>query len=191
MKTGFLVAGRAVGPGQPAYRIADAAAHHDGDVQLGYKLIETAGRAGAHAITFQAPGAGGPLSERDFKSLLGHAQYVGLTAFGTADDDQQVSFLASLDVPAFVLARPDPELLRAAAALGKPLFVLDADGTAAREAIEGLRAATGGANVAVLHRHDATSLIDADGHVIMTRHTLHGTRPASAAGAARKGQRRA
>jgi sialic acid synthase SpsE len=191
MRSTLVVAGRRVGPGCPPYRIADAAAHHEGDVQLGYKLIETAGAAGAHAIAFHAPRPGLALSERDFKSLLGHAQYVGLTAFGTADDDRQVTFLSSLDVPAFVLARPDSDLLRAAAAFGKPLFVLDADGTVSAETTASLRTAAAGADVVLLRRVEDGSLIEADGHVIMTRHTLDGTRPPSAAGAARKGKEHA
>ena len=135
MKPVFAIAGRAVGRGQPCYVIAEAGVNHNCDVQLGYKLIETAGAAGADAIKFQSYTASkiatraaprywvepadpkgtqwdtfdklDKLSDRDFKSLLGHARQVGLTAFSTPFDDEAVDFLASLDVPAFKIASAD------------------------------------------------------------------------------------
>ena len=136
MKSTFEIAGRRSGKGQPCYVIAEAGVNHNCDVQLGYKLIETAGAAGADAIKFQSYTASqdldprGPallggarrtrtgtqwdtfdkldkLSDRDFKSLLGHARHVGLTAFSTPFDDEAVDFLASLDVPAFKIASAD------------------------------------------------------------------------------------
>jgi len=107
MKSSFLINGRTVGKGAPCYVIAEAGVNHNCDVQLGYKLIETAGAAGASAIKFQSYTASkiatrvaprywvepedprgtqwdtfarlDKLSERDFKSLLGHARHVGLT----------------------------------------------------------------------------------------------------------------
>jgi hypothetical protein len=178
MKVGFTVGGRAVGPGQPTYRIADAAAHHGGDVQLGYKLIETAGAAGADAVVFHAPGNPGALPEREFKSLLGQAQYVGLTAFGTAADPSQVGFLASLDVPALVVASGDDALWRAAAATGKPLFVVAVGPEPDRP------------GAAFLYP-GPSSLIEADGHVIMTPHTLDAARAQAAGRLVRKEDQRA
>ena len=135
MKAAFPIAGRAVGKGQPCYVIAEAGVNHNCDVQLGYKLIETAAAAGADAIKFQSYTASkistrvaprywvepsdpdgtqwdtfdklDKLSDRDFKALLGHARQVGLTAFSTPFDDEAVDFLASLDVPAFKIASAD------------------------------------------------------------------------------------
>jgi sialic acid synthase SpsE len=135
MKSEFLIAGRAVGKGQPCYVIAEAGVNHNCDVQLGYKLIETAAASGADAIKFQNYRAGriatrvaprywvepddphgsqwdtfdrlDKLSDRDFKALLGHARQVGITAFSTPFDDLAVDFLASLDVPAFKIASAD------------------------------------------------------------------------------------
>jgi N,N'-diacetyllegionaminate synthase len=135
MKATFAIDGRAVGHGQPCYVIAEAGVNHNCDVQLGYKLIETAGAAGADAIKFQSYTASkiatrkaprywvepddpkgtqwdtfdklDKLSERDFKALLGQARHVGLTAFSTPFDDEAVDFLASLDVPAFKIASAD------------------------------------------------------------------------------------
>ena len=135
MKSTFLVGDRLVGQGQPCYVIAEAGVNHNCDVQLGYKLIETAGASGADAIKFQSYTAGkistrvaprywvepadpkgtqwdtfdrlDKLSERDFKALLGHAKHVGLTAFSTPFDDEAVDLLASLDVPAIKIASAD------------------------------------------------------------------------------------
>ena len=135
MKQVFEIDGREVGRGRPCYLIAEAGVNHNCDVQLGYRLIETASAAGADAIKFQSYTAsrictrvaprywvepqdpdGGQwdtfdrldkLSERDFKSLLRHARHVGLTAFSTPFDDQAVDLLASLDVPAFKIASAD------------------------------------------------------------------------------------
>src|SRR5262249_2479831 len=132
MKASFPIDGRPVGKGHPCYVIAEAGVNHNCDVQLGYKLVETAGQAGADALKFQSYTASkittraaprywfepddpkgtqwdsydklDKLSERDFKSLLGHARQVGITAFSTPFDEEAVDFLASLDVPAFKIA---------------------------------------------------------------------------------------
>ncbi len=135
MKQAFEIDGRKVGRGQPCYVIAEAGVNHNCDVQLGYRLIEMAGRSGADAIKFQSYKASkistrvaprywtekddphgtqwdtfarlDTLSDRDFKALLGHARQVGLTAFSTPFDDDAVDLLASLDVPAFKIASAD------------------------------------------------------------------------------------
>ena len=86
--------GRPIGKGLPVYLVAAAGSRHGGDIQLGYKLIETAGAAGADAILLQRGG----LSEREVKSLFGHARQVGLTALGEASDEGDIDLLASLDV---------------------------------------------------------------------------------------------
>ena len=183
MKRTFPIAGRLVGQGQPCYVIAEAGVNHNCDVQLGYKLIETAGAAGADAIKFQsytaskiatrvaprywlepADPAGSQwdtfdrldkLGERDFKSLLGHARHVGLTAFSTPFDDGAVDFLASLDVPAFKIASADLTchgLIERAARLGRPMILSTGTSTLAEveEALEVCRRA-GNEQVALLH----------------------------------------
>jgi N,N'-diacetyllegionaminate synthase len=183
MKPAFAIAGRAVGLGQPCYVIAEAGVNHNCDVQLGYKLIETAGAAGADAIKFQSYTASkiatrvaprywvepadpkgtqwdtfdklDKLSDRDFKSLLGHARHVGLTAFSTPFDDEAVDFLASLDVPAFKIASADLTchgLIARAARVGKPMLLSTGTSTLAEveEALEVCRRA-GNEEVALLH----------------------------------------
>ncbi len=183
MKPGFAIAGRAVGHGHPCYVIAEAGVNHNCDVQLGYKLIETAGAAGADAIKFQSYTASkiatraaprywvepadpkgtqwdtfdklDKLSDRDFKSLLGHARHVGLTAFSTPFDDEAVDFLASLDVPAFKIASADLTchgLIERAARVGRPMLLSTGTSTLAEveEALEVCRRA-GNEEVALLH----------------------------------------
>jgi sialic acid synthase SpsE len=183
MKPVFDIAGRPVGIGQPCYVIAEAGVNHNCDVQLGYKLIETAGAAGADAIKFQSYTASkistrvaprywveakdpngtqwdtfdklDKLSDRDFKSLLGHARQVGITAFSTPFDDEAVDFLASLDVPAFKIASADLTchgLIERAARVGKPMLLSTGTSTLAEvaEALDVCRRA-GNDEVALLH----------------------------------------
>ena len=183
MKPAFAIAGRAFGIGRPCYVIAEAGVNHNCDVQLGYKLIETAGAAGADAIKFQSYTASkiatraaprywveaadprgtqwdtfdklDKLSERDFKSLLGHARHVGLTAFSTPFDDEAVDLLASLDVPAFKIASADLTchgLIERAARVGRPMILSTGTATLAEveEALAVCRAA-GNEQVVLLH----------------------------------------
>jgi N,N'-diacetyllegionaminate synthase len=183
MKETFAIAGRKVGRGEPCYVIAEAGVNHNCDVQIGYKLIETAGAAGADAIKFQSYTASkiatrvaprywvepadprgtqwdtfdklDKLSDRDFKSLLGHARHVGLTAFSTPFDDEAVDFLASLDVPAFKIASADLTchgLIDRAARVGKPMLLSTGTSTLSEveEALEVCRRA-GNEEVALLH----------------------------------------
>jgi N,N'-diacetyllegionaminate synthase len=183
MKSTFEIAGRKVGQGQPCYVIAEAGVNHNCDVQLGYKLIETAAAAGADAIKFQSYTASristrlaprywfepadpngtqwdtfdklDKLSDRDFKSLLGHARQVGVTAFSTPFDDAAVDFLASLDVPAFKIASADLTchgLIERAARVGKPMIL--STGTSSLSEVEEALAVcrrAGNDQVAILH----------------------------------------
>jgi sialic acid synthase SpsE len=135
VKSHFDIAGRSVGLGRPCYVIAEAGVNHNCDLELGYRLIESAAAAKADAIKFQsytaskiatrtaprywvepADPAGtqwdtfdrlDKLSDRDFEALLRHARQLGLTAFSTPFDDEAVEFLAGLGVPAFKIASAD------------------------------------------------------------------------------------
>jgi len=183
MKSEFAIAGRMVGKGHPCYVIAEAGVNHNCDVQLGYKLIETAGASGADAIKFQSYKASkistrvaprywfepadpkgtqwdtfarlDTLSDRDFKSLLGHARHVGLTAFSTPFDDDAVDLLAGLDVPAFKIASADltcHPLIERTARVGKPMILSTGTSTLA-EVEEALEVCLNAGNdqVALLH----------------------------------------
>jgi N,N'-diacetyllegionaminate synthase len=183
LKSSFRIDGRTVGQGAPCYVIAEAGVNHNCDVQIGYKLVETAGASGADAIKFQSYTASkistrvaprywteaddptgtqwdtfdklDKLSLRDFKSLLGHARHVGITAFSTPFDDEAVDFLASLDVPAFKIASADLTchgLIERAARVGKPMLLSTGTATIGdvEQALEVCRKA-GNEQVAILH----------------------------------------
>ena len=183
MKSSFLIDGKTVGKGAPCYVIAEAGVNHNCDVQLGYKLVETAGASGADAIKFQSYTAGkiatrvaprywvepadpqgtqwdsfdklDKLTDREFKSLLGHARHVGLTAFSTPFDDEAVDFLAALDVPAFKIASADLTchgLIERAARVGKPMLLSTGTATLSdvEQALE-VCARAGNDQVAILH----------------------------------------
>ena len=47
------IAGRAIGPGQPAFVIAEVAQSHDGSLGMAHAFIDTAAESGADAIKFQ------------------------------------------------------------------------------------------------------------------------------------------
>lgn len=52
-KRRFTIAGRPVGPGHPAYVIAEAGSNHNRDLPTAKRLIEVAAEAGADAVKFQ------------------------------------------------------------------------------------------------------------------------------------------
>ena len=60
-----------IGPGYPAYFIADIAANHDGDIKRAKKLISLAKEAGANAVKFQHHDVSKYVSDKGFKSLGG------------------------------------------------------------------------------------------------------------------------
>jgi N,N'-diacetyllegionaminate synthase len=48
------IGGRTIGPGQPCFIIAEAGVNHNGDLEVGKRLVEAASRAGADAVKFQS-----------------------------------------------------------------------------------------------------------------------------------------
>jgi sialic acid synthase SpsE len=113
---------RSIGPGEPLYRLAAVGTHHGGDAQLGYRLIETAGAKSADAVVL----ARGALSERDFKSVLGHAGHVGLVALGAPCSVEDVRLLASLAVPGLRIPEADvadPAVVLEAARASCPIIL--------------------------------------------------------------------
>jgi sialic acid synthase SpsE len=138
--------GRLVGPGEPLYRIADAGAAHGGDLQLGYKLVETAGASGAHAIVLER----GELSTRDFKCVLGHAGHIGLAPVGVPADEDDLALLVSMDVPGLRFADAEavsPTLIECAARTERPMILSLRDATTrmAMSVVESCRSAGCGA----------------------------------------------
>ncbi|MBS0660044.1 MAG: N-acetylneuraminate synthase family protein [Verrucomicrobia bacterium] len=64
-----------IGPGHPAYFIADIAANHDGDLPRAKSLIRLAAEAGANAAKFQHFTAATIVSDYGFKSLGGQQSH--------------------------------------------------------------------------------------------------------------------
>ena len=141
--------GRWIGKGLPIYLVAAAESRHGGDIQLGYKLIETAGAAGADAILLRR----GALSEREVKSLFGHARQVGITALGEPCDEEDIDLLVSLDVPGLRLrfgGTPQRPSIEHALRAGRPIVLSFEPGIPALHAAAELCARAGSAEVAIL-----------------------------------------
>lgn len=147
------IGGRPVGPGEPAYVIAEIGANHNRDLDLARRLIDTAADAGADAVKFQtysgdriysrrtpaisslAAVTDKPANEfmeeislpREWQLDLGiHARERGVAFFSTPFDHEAVDELAALDVAVLKIASfeiGDLPLIRHAAATGRPLII--------------------------------------------------------------------
>jgi N-acetylneuraminate synthase len=133
MTTAVEIAGRRVGPGEPAYVIAELSANHNHDFEQAVKLLEAARQAGADAVkvqtytpqtmtldldreTFRVRGTiweGRGLFDLYEEAhmpwawqprLKEIADELGLTLFSTAYDESSVDFLERLEMPAFKIA---------------------------------------------------------------------------------------
>lgn len=145
--------GRWIGKGLPVYLVAAAESRHGDDIQLGYKLIETAGAAGADAILLQR----GALSEREVKSLFGHARQVGMTALGEPCDEEDIDLLVSLGVPGLRLrfgGTPQRPSIERALRSGCPIVLSFEPGIPALNAVAELCARTGSAQLAILAQRE-------------------------------------
>jgi N,N'-diacetyllegionaminate synthase len=149
----FEIAGRAVGPGAPAYVIAEAGANHNRDVGLARELIDVASEAGADAVKFQVYSGRAlyssktppfrylegvsqkPVSElledvalpREWiGDLIAHARTRAIELFATPFDADAVRELHEAGAPALKISSfelVDLELIAAAAATGLPLIL--------------------------------------------------------------------
>ena len=133
MSQNFAIAGRAVGPDQPPFIIAEMSANHNGDLNRAMTLLETAARCGADAVKLQTlkpdgitidhdgPGftiKDGPWAGYTLYGLYSEAQTpwewheplfkrgreLGLIVFSSPFDKQAVDFLDQLQAPAFKIA---------------------------------------------------------------------------------------
>jgi len=127
------IGGRRIGPGEPAYLVAEMSGNHGSDYERAEEIIRAAKRAGADAIKLQTYTAdtltidcerdefcikGGPWRGRKLyelyreaatpwewhPGLLSLANDLGLHAFSSPFDVSSVEFLEPLNVPAYKIA---------------------------------------------------------------------------------------
>ncbi|HSF18660.1 MAG TPA: N-acetylneuraminate synthase family protein [Vicinamibacteria bacterium] len=127
--------GRLIGEGHPAFVIAEAGVNHNGDLELGKRLIREAKRAGADAIKFQSYKAGkistrtaprywvepddpqgsqfdtfrklDSFGREEHEALFSYAKSQGLLCFSAPFDDEAVDMLDELGAPGFKIASAD------------------------------------------------------------------------------------
>jgi pseudaminic acid synthase len=127
------IAGRAIGPGQPPYVVAEMSANHNGDLASALSIIDLAKKAGADAVKIQTYTADtitldsdlpdfkildGPWKGRTLfqlydwahtpwewhKPMFDYARKVGITIFSSPFDNSAVDLLEDLGAPAYKIA---------------------------------------------------------------------------------------
>lgn len=129
------IGGKEVGPGRPAYVIAEAGINHNGSRELAMRLVDAAAAAGCDAVKFQkrdirsllsreaydAPYSSAnsygrtygehrerlELGPEDYVVLRDHAAARGLHFLASAWDPLSAAFVESLGVPAHKIGSPD------------------------------------------------------------------------------------
>ncbi|OGE76837.1 MAG: hypothetical protein A3C85_03970 [Candidatus Doudnabacteria bacterium RIFCSPHIGHO2_02_FULL_48_21] len=141
-----------IGRNKPTFIIAEAGINHDGDLDLAFKMVDTAKAAGSSAIKFQTytaekrAKADSPifagLKQRELsydqqRKIKEYADQKGLMFFSTPFDPEAAEFLQSLEVPLMKIASFDivnKVLLEAVAKTGTPTII--SRGMASREEID-------------------------------------------------------
>ena len=127
MDQGLKFCGKILGPGHPAFLVAEIGFNHNGDLELAKSMIESAAENGADAVKLQTfvaremisntlmaddpdnPGNKIPLyeffqryelSRDDYKILIAHARTLNIPLFSTPFDDVSLGQLVELGVPA-------------------------------------------------------------------------------------------
>ena len=131
--TAFEIAGRAIGPGQPPYLIAELSGNHMGRLDLALELLQAAKDAGADAVKIQTYTADSITIDHDgpefrietglwagrtlyelyeeahtpwdwHQALFDKAAEIGVPLFSSPFDPTAVEFLTGLNAPAFKIA---------------------------------------------------------------------------------------
>ena len=141
LKPEFEVFGKRIGPGAPAYVIAEAGSNHDKSLDTARRLIDAAAAAMCDAVKFQLFDTDELYSPDHanyaiFKSielpadwlepLKSHAEASGLAFFASVFDRRSADRVEAVGVPAYKIASSETtklDLLAHIAAKGKPLFV--------------------------------------------------------------------
>jgi sialic acid synthase SpsE len=164
------VGGRKIGPGQPAFLMAEAGINHNGDRELALEMVDAAAAAGADAVKFQTFTAAGfisrsnpyfnlfkrcELSRADFEALAKRARDRNIMFLSTPLDEDSVDLLDELRVPGFKIASCDVThipLLRHVGAKKKPVLLSTGTATLTETMVAvDVLVDAGAAGVAVFH----------------------------------------
>jgi N-acetylneuraminate synthase len=134
--TAVRLNGRAVGPGEPPFVIAEIGSNHNGSLELALRLIDAAQACGADAVKFQSwskaslistaeyarntrySGDGGlsgleeeveryQLTPAQHREIAAYCRRAGVTFLSSVFSPGEVELLDSLDAPAFKIASMD------------------------------------------------------------------------------------
>ena len=133
MSNKFSIDGRDIGTDNPPYVIAEMSANHNGDINVAFRIIEEAKKAGADAVkmqTYRPDTITLNCDSEDFqihdglwdgrtlyelyewahtpwewhKPLFDHARKLGITIFSSPFDNTAVDLLEDLNAPAYKIA---------------------------------------------------------------------------------------
>lgn len=161
---------RRIGPGHPAFLVAEIGANHEGDLGRALDMVGEAGRAGVDAVKFQSFLAANFVvpsdpsyaelerlqMPRDWYATLQQAcAEAGVLMFSTATNDITLEWMAALRFPCYKVASAHVTyypLLERAARLGQPMILSTGFSTMAEigRAVEVIGGA-GNRQLAVLH----------------------------------------
>ena len=172
--------GKSLGPGHPAFIVAEIGFNHNGDVELAKRMIDSAAENGADAVKLQTfvaremiantlladdpdnPGNEIPfyefferyeLSREDYKVLIAHAQSLNIPLFSTPFDDASLGLMVELGMPAIKIASPDltyTPFLEKVAETGLPVVLSTGMGIE-QEIAEALQALKKASSIVLLH----------------------------------------
>jgi N-acetylneuraminate synthase len=111
------IGGRAVGPGNPTYVIAEIGINHNGSIDLAKKLIDAAALAGCDAVKFQkrTPALCTPDAYRDVKretpwGIMSYLEYRERIEFGRAEYDEIARYCREKPIPWFASCWDQPSV---------------------------------------------------------------------------------
>lgn len=133
----LTIAGRAVGPGESPWVIAEIGANHNGDMKLARRIVDAAREAGADAVKFQSWSKDSLISRPEYarntryakldpsaltleqavekyqltpdqhREIAAYCGQQGITFFSSCFSEREVELLESLNVPVYKIASMD------------------------------------------------------------------------------------